>query len=289
MLVDVNTQDHWKTVKLGILLGTINLPSHISVLLRLWGYCQVKRTCKLHVTEDELADICRWFGDSELLVSSLISSKFIEKKDGYFEVMNWEKHNKKLVQCWENGMKGGRPKVIGNTTQEEKPKNNRKKPNANRKQTNLDIDLELEEKENIPTGYKRKSASALSGREFFLTEWESEASADLRASADAESLKQACLDFIEHRDTMRPAAKMTRITVRRMLVHLRSVSPKVAIAMIADAIDRGHRAWYFEDKAERFSAKLDGGIGSSGGNGGGFEWNPRDPGLDDDGPDPWKI
>lgn len=84
---------------------------------RLWAHCQSRKQTQFeNLPNAAIRAICRFTGDADLLVDSMIECGFIERISGNnIEVTGWEEHNSQLVAAWENGRKGGRPK---------KPRNN---------------------------------------------------------------------------------------------------------------------------------------------------------------------
>lgn len=124
MIVETDFLDHWKTQLLRDRLG-----GDIAVIavLRLWTHCQLRKTHRFTLSPDALKAVCRWPGPAHVLLDALLEAGFLDRGDaeGSYVVHDWDKTNVYLVQAWENGAKGGRPKA--STTSG--------KPTANRTET----------------------------------------------------------------------------------------------------------------------------------------------------------
>jgi len=89
----------------------------MEVLVRLWGHCQVAQRGENWGKKDPLyiEAVARWEGKQGELFKILTTDFFGEgpwvrvDKRGIVSVVNWEKHNAKLVSAWKNGVYGGRP------------------------------------------------------------------------------------------------------------------------------------------------------------------------------------
>ena len=296
MIVEPTFFDHWKTKMLEPLLG-VQAPLYV---LRLWGYCQDRREWEFHnIPDGGIAAICRFDGEPAELLKALSDVRFIELDNGVMRVRNWHEYNASLVAAWTNGSKGGRPRKITQQKPVENPSKTQAKPKQNPPETACEPIENPQQTHNKPTGNrldktrveekkkgKKKSATA---PRTFMEKWESEACADLRDSDEWDALREACLNFIEHRESMRPPAKMTPRSLDMLLRDIRKVDPAVAVALLDDAVRNGTRGWYWPDKAERFTAKLASSISPPANAGDDFAWEPADPSAADTGPDPWKI
>lgn len=150
MIVDPDFLDHWKTRVLVDMLGGDELaPVYV---IRLWAHCQNRKQSVFHlekpngnptvnpavtqrkpIVNHALKALCKYAGEAEKFVDSLVSAGFVEitSDGGGFEVVGWSRHNAQLVAAWENGARGGRPakKPTGNPTV------THGKPNANPSET----------------------------------------------------------------------------------------------------------------------------------------------------------
>jgi hypothetical protein len=104
----------------------------LEFLVRLWGHCQVGQRGENWGKKEPLyvEMVCLWGGEPGKLFKILTQDYMGEgpwvrvDKRGVVTVMNWAKHNAKLVTAWRNGVYGGRPpKREGVSTA--KPKGNR--------------------------------------------------------------------------------------------------------------------------------------------------------------------
>jgi hypothetical protein len=137
MIVEPGFFDHPKTLELIRRTGDAAAPI---MVMRLWGFCQLRRQWKFAKMRDSyLASICGWKHEPLELKAILVEIGFLEVKGTLTIVHDWEKANAKLVSCWRNGTKGGRPIVIT------------RKPKANPSKT-----------QGQPTGTHLSSLSSLS-------------------------------------------------------------------------------------------------------------------------------
>ena len=108
MIVEPDFLDHWKTRMLVRLLGTETAPLYV---IRLWAHCQQRKTDRFTGwLPDVLASVCRWDGDGQTLWDSMAKT-FIEVDGETVIVHDWADSNASLISSWENGKKGGRPRV----------------------------------------------------------------------------------------------------------------------------------------------------------------------------------
>lgn len=109
MIVEPDFPDHWKTQLLISLTGEPTAPM---LLLRLWAFCQQRKTCHFtDLTNEALAAVCRWSKDPAALRKALAEARWIDQDTptGAFTVHQWDEVNAALVRNWKNGAKGGRP------------------------------------------------------------------------------------------------------------------------------------------------------------------------------------
>lgn len=93
-------------------------PVGMEVLVRLWGHCQVAQRGENWGKKDPayVEQVARWTGKPGELFKILTADFFGEgpwvrvDKRGCVTVVNWEKHNMRLVSNWRLGPLGGRPK-----------------------------------------------------------------------------------------------------------------------------------------------------------------------------------
>jgi hypothetical protein len=280
MVLEPGFRHHHKVRMLVTMTGRKDAPLG---LISLWLYCQEKRAWAFrNMTPAKLAGICDWDADPARWHTVLQELNLIDiDTHGVLWVHDWAERNRALIQRWQMGaQKAGYtispfgPAESGHPSTVDRPTSDReatvKRPTSDREATEARSPLDRstvalrppkrviglgskrrEEKENSPSGSKRKrSASALA---HFLELWEGDDQADLREGAHGDRLKAACLGFIEHRSEMRPPAPMTPRAVELMLLDLRKASPPVATALLEDAVRNSTRGWYWADKAERFA------------------------------------
>jgi hypothetical protein len=127
MIVQPDFLEHWKTRQLVELTGDESSPLCV---IRLWAHCQnSKREYFPDMTPSQLASVCRWGNRKPACHVAMIRCKFVSKMSpkGY-AAHEWSDHNRQLIQKWEAGKNGGRPKNIENTNELplfEKPTDNR--------------------------------------------------------------------------------------------------------------------------------------------------------------------
>jgi len=102
MIVKHNILGHWKMKLLIIRLGR---EAALVALLSLWGYCEERRAWEFKLTPLELAGLCDYAGDPELLFSTLLETRIIDRSidPSWFTVHAWEEVNKSLVDKWRGG------------------------------------------------------------------------------------------------------------------------------------------------------------------------------------------
>ncbi|WP_299466403.1 hypothetical protein [uncultured Gimesia sp.] len=80
-------------------------------VIRILSHCNNRKKTQIEPMQNPgLKALCRYDGDAELLESSLLESEWIEKTETGYDVPKFAEHNAQLVNSWENGKKGGRPK-----------------------------------------------------------------------------------------------------------------------------------------------------------------------------------
>ena len=113
MIVEQDFFTHWKTEMLVELTGDPLAPYK---LMKLWGYCQARRTCEFdNLTPQVIKSICGFEGDAMKIYEILKTKcRFIDEieRNGttIIKVHDWDVSNASLVANWKNGAKGGRPK-----------------------------------------------------------------------------------------------------------------------------------------------------------------------------------
>lgn len=109
MIVEPGFFTHPKTILLTKLLGGDPLaPLYV---LKLWAFCQDRRSDSHKLSSQLLAILCGYSGsNANKLESSLIASDFIRRDVDQVTVLGWADHNAKLLAAWSNGSRGGRPK-----------------------------------------------------------------------------------------------------------------------------------------------------------------------------------
>jgi hypothetical protein len=107
MIVEPDIRDHYKTEQLARALG-INGDAVVVLLIRMWGYCQLRKSSALPADPLALAAICRYPSskraskrEADRLRDSLISIKWVDEIQDGLEAHGWVDHNKKwLARVW---------------------------------------------------------------------------------------------------------------------------------------------------------------------------------------------
>lgn len=102
MIVKHNILGHWKTKLLIMRLGR---EAALVALLSIWGYCEERKAWEFKLTPLELAGLCDYPGDPDLLFSTLLETRIIDRSidPSWFTVHAWEEVNKSLVDKWRGG------------------------------------------------------------------------------------------------------------------------------------------------------------------------------------------
>jgi len=108
MIVSPDFLDHWKTRMLTDLLNDPCAPLYV---IRLWAHCQNRKTHRLPAGNPAVTKaICRAPHDAEIFHGAMMTAGFIKELDGDTVAHEWDEVNAYLINSWENGKKGGRPK-----------------------------------------------------------------------------------------------------------------------------------------------------------------------------------
>ena len=108
MIVEPGFFYHWKT---RLLVQITADPSAPMMVLKLWAYCQTRRKWEFSdLDDDTLSIICECSGKIEELKPILTRCKFVHQVDDTLVVNDWQFYNRTLINSWNNGLKGGRPK-----------------------------------------------------------------------------------------------------------------------------------------------------------------------------------
>lgn len=118
MIVEPDFLDHWRTQMLADLLSDPMAPVYV---LRLWAHCQNRRSSRFEIPAPALKAICRAPGNPEAFEAAMIQAGFVERDGSSITARKWEDYNAGLVQKWDAGKLGGRPRKVN----AEKPERNR--------------------------------------------------------------------------------------------------------------------------------------------------------------------
>lgn len=135
MIIQPDFLEHWKTRLLVEMTADESAPLAV---IRLWAHCQnAKRGTFPDMTPAQLASICRWGNRKPACHITLIKCGFIEKLSPRgFKAHEWADHNRQLIQKWEAGKNGGRPRADENPNETEQTR----KPTDNRPITGRELD-----------------------------------------------------------------------------------------------------------------------------------------------------
>ena len=139
MIVTADFIEHWKT---SMLIQDCDCEG-VSCILRLWSFCQTRKTDILPTSQIE--HIAKWTGQKGTLLKALFELRFIDKiDDATVRMHDFAAVNNQMFASWGNGKKGGRPKTqrkpSGNPaeTQQEpsgNPAETQRKPSRNPAET----------------------------------------------------------------------------------------------------------------------------------------------------------
>ncbi len=99
MIVEPHFLTHWKTRRLVKLLGPV-APLYV---LALWAYCQNRRTDRLRINAQELANICDFDANPQVLWNALIELRFLDLDGDDVIVHEWAEVNAILIGRWKGG------------------------------------------------------------------------------------------------------------------------------------------------------------------------------------------
>ena len=120
MIIQPDFLDHWKTRMLCDILQDEAAPIYV---IRLWAHCQNRKTHRLPTgNPTAIKAICHSPHDAEKFHSAMIEAGFLREDDDGLYAHEWDSVNQYLVNSWENGKKGGRPKKETNTKPTDNPK-----------------------------------------------------------------------------------------------------------------------------------------------------------------------
>ena len=146
MIIEVDFCDHWKVESLVSQCGE----SAVRCLLRLWSFCQMRKTDVIPATQ--LEAIAKWKGEKGQLFDALSAVELIElaedSNDKYVRMHDFAEVNAKIYSRWQNGKNGGRN--ANRTETEQQPNKNRtkteQKPNNNQTETECTLIDKIERK-----------------------------------------------------------------------------------------------------------------------------------------------
>lgn len=81
----------------------------LEVLLRLWGYCEERKTNWHKDASDQISRLVGWRGDPDVLVDALVETGFVVRqlhpktRAPILILHNWSKYNNTLVLNWKKG------------------------------------------------------------------------------------------------------------------------------------------------------------------------------------------
>ena len=106
MIVTADFIEHWKT---SMLIQNCDCEG-VSCILRLWSFCQTRKTDILPTSQIE--HIAKWTGQKGTLLKALFELRFIDKiDDATVRMHDFAAVNNQMFASWGNGKKGGRPKT----------------------------------------------------------------------------------------------------------------------------------------------------------------------------------
>ncbi|MFH1300684.1 MAG: hypothetical protein ABIK07_06450 [Planctomycetota bacterium] len=170
MIIQPDFIEHWRTRMLVDLLGGDEMaPMYV---IRILSHCNNRKKTQIEPMQNPgLKALCRYNGDAELLESSLLESEWIEKTETGYDVPKFAEHNAQLVNSWENGKKGGRPKKNPIETQS-KPSNNPTETHGNqRREEKRREEVKEKEKKETQSGDCSPSLPNEDQLNFLLDSW----------------------------------------------------------------------------------------------------------------------
>jgi hypothetical protein len=140
MIVHPDFLDHWKTRLLCDLLKDESAPLYV---IRLWGHCQTRKTHRFPAGNPAITKaICKAPQTAKIFHKAMLESGFIEISDEEIVVHEWDSVNAYLVNSWENGKKGGRPKNKPAENPRDNPPLTGTKPIREEKNSNREVEEE---------------------------------------------------------------------------------------------------------------------------------------------------
>jgi hypothetical protein len=130
MIIQPDFLDHWKTA---LLIDLLKDPSAPLYIIRLWAHCQNRKTHGLPTGNPAaIKAICRASNhDANDFLQALIDSGFVEKQGDELIAHGWSETNSYLINSWENGLHGGRPKKQTQKKPAGNPQETHRKPTEN--------------------------------------------------------------------------------------------------------------------------------------------------------------
>jgi hypothetical protein len=133
MIVQPDFFDHWKTK---MLIGILDDPCAPMYVMRLWAHCQNRKTHRFPRSNPNiLKAICHAQCDGVTFEKSMLESGYLEIEGEEWVVHEWDAVNAYLVNSWENGKKGGRPRKQTHGIPEENPRDTHGNPIGNPQRT----------------------------------------------------------------------------------------------------------------------------------------------------------
>lgn len=157
MIIRPDFFTHWKTKALVTRLDDPAAPIYVQ---KLWLHCELSKKWVFdNLPTWAVASICDFAGDAAVLDAALVEIGWITREGDQVIVEGWDEHNAQLVQRWEAGAKGGRPRKPernrGGTGEEPRQNQGKKAP---RKE--LDPAPEITEPQSAHSGSEENSKPA---------------------------------------------------------------------------------------------------------------------------------
>jgi hypothetical protein len=225
--------DHPKTQMLVAVSGDRTAPLAV---LRLWAYCQQRRSDSFEITGGEyFRAICRWEGEGDKLLDAMKQCGFVHLEGKRVTVHQWAEYNARLIAAWTNGAKGGRPPkrrnqdgthglpVVNSTQTRRKPSNN-------------------------PNETDKSRADLTSGRDKTTTpQTATELGVEIPEALRTPAFSAAWTDYQQHRHEMRK--KLTPLATKRLLSQLAGWGSDRAVESLQQSVRNGWTG-VFEPKGE---------------------------------------